>query len=385
MGVLDLTSGSSINQSTTPLGAGLTFTGSPEYNQYSYVLVTCKADVAGTLFIDFSDTGLFEGEQNTFPVNGFSVAAGVYEIHSAYKGNRHFRVRYVNGSTDQTSFRLNVYFSYVPIHLNAPLNQSVGLGSDAQLVRMLDPSLEISRGSFSSVQGINKFGYNADVDTVSIPEDLWNVGGLWVPPTSAQVMNVVSTDANDTLLGTGTRTLTIEGLDENWVMASETVDMDGTTIVPTTTTFRRVFRAYSDESGSGGVNAGAISVTAAVDATLQANIIAGYGQTTLGFYTVPAGFTAYITSWNISFYQTSNTNTALIALFERCGVNGSSPSLRIKDNVRLVVGSQTDHIREYKPYLKINEYCDILIRILDVNANNNEFAGGFDVILVPNT
>jgi hypothetical protein len=130
------------------------------------------------------------------------------------------------------------------------------------------------------------------------------------------------------------------------------------------------------------MNAGTITGTASSDATTQFSIIAGYGQTTLGFYTIPAGFTGYMTNWFVDFYQTTNTNTALIGLYTRCDLDGSTPSLNIKDIVRLVIGGDTTKVREYKPYLPIPAYSDVFIRIIDVSANNSEFSGGFDIILV---
>ena len=66
--------------------------------------------------------------------------------------------------------------------------------------------LAIARGKFSHVTYINKFGRNPDIDTATDPEDLWDVGGLWVPPTAARTHDIVSSSANDSgvLVSTGT-------------------------------------------------------------------------------------------------------------------------------------------------------------------------------------
>lgn len=42
----------------------------------------------------------------------------------------------------------------------------------------------------------NKFGENSDISTAG-NEDIWDVGGLWVPPTAPRIHNIVSTSASD--------------------------------------------------------------------------------------------------------------------------------------------------------------------------------------------
>ncbi len=54
--------------------------------------------------------------------------------------------------------------------------------------------------------GINKEGLNPDIDIAS-EEDIWNKGGNYVSPTQARVHNIVSDDANDDGIASGTLTL----------------------------------------------------------------------------------------------------------------------------------------------------------------------------------
>lgn len=69
-----------------------------------------------------------------------------------------------------------------------------------------DSMLAIARGKFAHISHINKFGRNPDIDTGTDPEDIWDVGGLWVPPTAARIHDIASSSANDSgaLLSTGT-------------------------------------------------------------------------------------------------------------------------------------------------------------------------------------
>jgi len=101
-----------------------------------------------------------------------------------------------------------------------------------------------------SFDNINTFGFNPDVDTSSLPEDLWRASAVYVFPPSAAVLRLVSDSANDTLAGTGARTAEILGLDANYMLQSETVNMAGLTQVLTTNLYLRhcknrgVYRAF---------------------------------------------------------------------------------------------------------------------------------------------
>lgn len=122
---------STTNNSTTPLAANATFTGTGELNHLSDVMVSCQTDGGGTLYFDFSVNNT---NWTTFPTNGFTVASGIHEFHTAVKGGRYFRVRLVNGNAEQTYLRLNTYYGQFR-HGNAPLNQSIGADSDAIVTR----------------------------------------------------------------------------------------------------------------------------------------------------------------------------------------------------------------------------------------------------------
>ncbi|MEM2386089.1 MAG: hypothetical protein QXO67_03810 [Candidatus Bathyarchaeia archaeon] len=96
---------------TTPLGANATYTGASRdtfistnfpYPRYALFMACALADQAGTLYID-------ESPDNTTWINGVksaSVAANTPTILEHKPIYRYVRVRYVNGATAQTSFRL---------------------------------------------------------------------------------------------------------------------------------------------------------------------------------------------------------------------------------------------------------------------------------------
>ena len=155
-----------------------------------------------------------------------------------------------------------------------------------------DPFLDIAKGNTDDF--IQKFGCNLDLDS-GIAEDIWDAGGLWVPPTTARLHDVVSTDINDdgAPAGTGARTLEIFGLDSGFLEINETIVLNGTTIVPTVNAYTMIFRMIVRTAGSGGSNAGIITATAQTDATVTAQVTIGKNQTLMAIYQVPANRTAY--------------------------------------------------------------------------------------------
>ena len=127
--------------------SGNTYTGTGEQNDYNYVGVNLQVDESGTLFLDFSQDGT---NWSTYPVNGFTIASGINEVHGAWKGTRYVRTRFIGDDGSRTFFRLRTMYSYDPIILTAPLNQSIGSDQDASVVRAVNTG-QIPDGSFINI------------------------------------------------------------------------------------------------------------------------------------------------------------------------------------------------------------------------------------------
>lgn len=149
--------------------------------------------------------------------------------------------------------------------------------------------IEIAAGRVVNTDHINKFGYNTSVGTSFEPLTDLGTNNL---PTTAAVVSVLSSSANDTAAGTGARTLEIQGLDANYLLQTETVSLNGTSAVTTTNTFIRIFRMKVLTAGSGETNDG--NITASIGGSDVARILANEGQTLMAVYTVPANKHAYL-------------------------------------------------------------------------------------------
>lgn len=149
----------------------------------------------------------------------------------------------------------------------------------------------IAFGAVEHWYHVGVMGRNDSVGTTA--EDLTQAGGVMVWPSAAATVSVVSTSTADDTGGTGAITVLLEGLDASYLEISETVTLDGTTPVVTTQSFLRVNSAGVATAGTGEANAGDISCS--IGGNVQRFIATGDGLCHCSQYTVPAGYTAYLT------------------------------------------------------------------------------------------
>lgn len=163
------------------------------------------------------------------------------------------------------------------------------------------------RGPKITIHGFNGAIINATF------EDIADQSALIVQPTTAVLLEVASSDVNDTSAGTGARTIRVYGLDANYRFQTEDFTMNGQTVVNGAKSFIFVYGAEVLTAGSGLVNAGTIYVADAV-VTWTAGVPTGGGALTktfaainighnnshAGYYCIPAGERYCLTYVNIS-------------------------------------------------------------------------------------
>jgi len=168
--------------------------------------------------------------------------------------------------------------------------------------------LQVARGQISLHTPFCQFGINATVGTSN--ETIWIGSSLYTFPAAASILKVSSSSADDAAAGTGARTIQIEGLNAAYEPVVETVILNGQTEVNTTNSYLRVNKMIVLTAGSGGTSVGNIyagtgTVTDGVPAVVvnQTGILAN--ETESGFYSVPAGHTAFINMWTMSSGNTT--------------------------------------------------------------------------------
>ena len=240
--------------------------------------------------------------------------------------------------------------------------------------------LQVARGQVDGHNALFKFGINGDVGT-SI-ETVWAQGGTYVYPAAATVMKISSSSANDASAGTGARTIAIFGLDANYNKINETVALNGQTEVNTTNSFLRIFRMYVVTAGSGATAAGTIyagtgTVTSGVPANIYGMITLTANQTQMAFWTVPAGYTLYLTGiYYSSANSTANASTNF-QLIER-PLDGV---FRIQSSVR--TAGNGDFVIDFHTPIFFSEKTDIEIRAV-ASAGASNVSAEFEGIYIKN-
>ena len=223
--------------------------------------------------------------------------------------------------------------------------------------------LDVARDAISNSKIVHKFGANFDIDQGTDPESVWTGGGVypWASLSSAQTIYCLSTSASDTT------TLTVEGLDANYDEISETVTLTGLTAVTTTNQFLRVFRMTYDATNVGDIEARVTSASG----TIVAQIDAGYAQTLMSVYTIPAGHTGYLVALDATI---DGTKTCQMLMYHRL----AGKPFRIAH-----IAETEGHYRyDFTAPLTVPEKTDIDIRIDNVSGNDARVTANFDIVLI---
>lgn len=194
--------------------------------------------------------------------------------------------------------------------------------------------LEVARGNIPGHSVLHKFGSNEALSNSIAPI---SSAGVYQTPTAAVSLEFVSSSASDALNSTGMHELTVIGIDASWNEQTVTTAAhatDGTTAVAISGTWLRVYRAYVSSSGTyataaAGSHVGTITIRVASAGATYAQITLSngfpMGQSLIGAYTVPNGFTAYILSQAFSS-DVSGTKTTSYYFFKRDNADDVSSS-----------------------------------------------------------
>jgi hypothetical protein len=296
------------NSSTTTLAANATFTGIAEIvSSFPSLVVSCLSSSSGTLYVDFSADA-----SNWDSTLSFLVAASTNEVHRISVTRKYARVRFTNGVTAQTFFRLQTTYGN-QTQLNSALNSSVQQDADGSVTRPTNFNYEVALSLRQGNTTWNKFGYNGDIDVGT--ETIWSAGGTFTRLTASSTLSIVSTSASDAAGGTGTTFVIVYGIGDGWISLTEVVAMNGITPVITTNRFWGVNRIAVYQTGSTDTNVGIITATATGGgATVQGHMPAGEGTTQQAIFFTQVGHTALMD------YLFINVNK----------IGGSSPRITIK-------------------------------------------------------
>jgi hypothetical protein len=160
--------------------------------------------------------------------------------------------------------------------------------------------MQVARGQVAGCSVVNIYGYQSAVGTTFIP--VWENATVYTYPASASTMLLYSSSASDTAVS-----VLINGLDASYNLLSETLVCTGTAGVTSVNSYLRI----NSIAITGSNNAvGDITLSNAGKTVTYAKITAGNGKNQANIYTVPNGYTFYLTRVNAYTNQVGNLSSS---------------------------------------------------------------------------
>jgi len=154
-----------------------------------------------------------------------------------------------------------------------------------------------------------RWGRNASVGNTHEPIISASMGGAFWTPTAASTVQVrAGGNVNDDIAGTGARTISITGLNEDYDTVKEIISLAGVSAsAPTTITFTRLHRASVESTGTyGGANAGEIIIeatTGSITAMTIDDYNGGEGRSLFCVLSTPRNHSV----WLLQLYYSADT------------------------------------------------------------------------------
>ena len=162
--------------------------------------------------------------------------------------------------------------------------------SQTQYGKFEDFDLQVARGQIQGHSTLNIYGYQVAVATSFIP--VWENATTYTYPVAATQMHLAGSVGD-------TASIVIQGLDANYNMISETAVLNGATAVTTVKSYLRI-NSMRVAVGSATNPSGVVTLKDLTDTTIYAQINTGVGRTQMAIYTVPAGYTFYLSRIDVN-------------------------------------------------------------------------------------
>jgi hypothetical protein len=404
------------NSTATPLLADAVFPGaSVDVLEFAVIQLNVYADVASAtdgLSVQFSSDGT-----NWDHTDVYTVPAANGKVYSFQPAAQYMRVQYTNGTGAQSAFRLQTIGTHVNIKPSSHrIQDAIVDEDDAELVLAVitaqkdgdgfdnltstadgnlkvanvEDGLSIAKGDVTGSTFIHKFGNAPDFDQGDGQVTIWDGAEdatawelmRYVYSTTADIDSISSSDNGDT------QDIVVEGLDTNSNEVVQTVTLTGQTRVALSTSLRRVYRAYNDNSVDltghvfvyvNGATTGGVPDT---NADIRAVIDPVNQQTEMAVYTVPAGKTGYVRDWYGSTAGANKNSNFIVKLTAR--IDGKVWRVKHTNSLSDNGTSAYQHVYQEPEVFPAKTDLEMTVEMLSSGATAASFSGGFDIVLVDN-
>ena len=239
--------------------------------------------------------------------------------------------------------------------------------------------LAVNMGQVPGHSFMDKYGANKDIDTGTVPEDVWGGGGLYPYDAdgTAPIVSLVSDSASDTM------DINVQGLDIDGEFVSQTITLTGSTRVALTTPLWRVYRMSNENSvdAVGTIYCYTWILNVPPSANIRALIKVGNGQTLMALFTIPKGKVGYLIRGEFGAIRNRNSGEIEAGYFSR----RLGKVFKIKKAIGLVVSGSSIYQDKRSAPDVIPSFTDVRLTVLDVSANDIAVWGTLDVLLVDET
>lgn len=248
-------------------------------------------------------------------------------------------------------------------------------------LRNRDFYFDVANGAIPGHAGVNKFGNNGALATSST-ETVWDGSNTYTFPATADATHLRQAVNQAAMQG---ETVEVQGLDTNYDLVVQNVVLDGTdttTPVALSTALRRVFRM---KVMSAVVTDQDVELRNVGGGTTYALIQAGYNQTLMAIYTVPAGKTGYVNAYWSSLNKDSGGGDpdVIIRMWHQDNQNGYAPQL--KHIIGLDSDATSHFTHHFRPPLVVGQKTDIYLTVTNLSSTATaDVSAGFDLVLVDN-
>ncbi len=228
--------------------------------------------------------------------------------------------------------------------------------------------LQVARGQIPGHSFNHKFGA-VPAMSVNTTGTVWDVNDTlypWSSFSSAGTLTVSRASASD-----ANKIITIVGLDANYNEITENVTLTNVSGNATTQSFVRIYRAFMFNGSA--TNVGHIDVLKGATTVLR--ITAEKGQSLMAVYTVPAGYSGYLTQGVMTVEQGGDCTGDMFFRY------GGQTAFRIGHSFEVANG---EYSYSFSVPIRLPEKTDIDVRA-SVRTNNARVTAAFDVILVKET
>lgn len=148
-------------------------------------------------------------------------------------------------------------------------------------------------------------------------EDIVSKGGTLSIPTAARIHAIASASADDDTGGTGAITVEVTGINATYQEVREIVTLNGVASVNTTLSYLFINEMQVLTAGSGSVNAGIVSATAAVDGTVTCQIPAGENKSKQAIFMNSGSLNKRITFFSASTYNATGGAVTTLSFWKK--------------------------------------------------------------------